>query len=536
MASATSSVPFIVFVLLLVFCRRSSCDEISNDDQSAPKSPGCDNNFQLVKVKYWIDGTERKSFVGLSARFGSLLPSKASKVQMMTVVEANPPNCCQNSSRQLVGNAALARRGECTFTTKAKVAQSGGAFALLVMNDEEDLYKMVCTENDTSLNIEIPVVMIPKSAGEILKNHLSTGRKVDVLLYSPNRPNIDFSEIFLWLMAVGTIVCASMWSKLTNNGHVDEHYNQLTRKELTEDISASKTETDKEVMHISSMSAVAFIIIASVFLVILYFLMSNWFVWILIVLFCIGGAEGMYICLTDLLSRLGSWTDKSVKLPVIGKASLLSVLVLPFCIAFAVVWACNQHASFSWIGQDILGISLMITVLQIARIPNIKVATVLLSCGFIYDIFWVFISPLIFHESVMIAVARGDKSGGESIPMLLRIPRFFDPWGGYDLIGFGDILLPGLLISFAFRYDNMMKRSIWNGYFLWSTIGYGFGLFLTYAALYLMNGQGQPALLYLVPCTLGLVIILALIRGELKDLWHYNESMDIKFNDESAVV
>lgn len=29
------------------------------------------------------------------------------------------------------------------------------------------------------------------------------------------------------------------------------------------------------------------------------------------------------------------------------------------------------------------------------------------------------------------------------------------------------------------------------------------GLFLTYLGLYLMDGNGQPALLYLVPCTLG---------------------------------
>ena len=29
------------------------------------------------------------------------------------------------------------------------------------------------------------------------------------------------------------------------------------------------------------------------------------------------------------------------------------------------------------------------------------------------------------------------------------------------------------------------------------------GLFLTYLALFLMDGHGQPALLYLVPCTLG---------------------------------
>lgn len=35
----------------------------------------------------------------------------------------------------------------------------------------------------------------------------------------------------------------------------------------------------------------------------------------------------------------------------------------------------------------------------------IQVASVLLCCAFVYDIFWVFVSPLIFHESVMIAVS-----------------------------------------------------------------------------------------------------------------------------------
>ncbi|GJV75864.1 signal peptide peptidase-like protein 4 [Tanacetum coccineum] len=51
--------------------------------------------------------------------------------------------------------------------------------------------------------------------------------------------------------------------------------------------------------------------------------------------------------------------------------------------------------------------------------PTHKVGKVLLSCAFLYDIFWVFVSKWMFHESVMIVVARGDKSG-ESIPMLLK--------------------------------------------------------------------------------------------------------------------
>lgn len=40
-----------------------------------------------------------------------------------------------------------------------------------------DLYKMVCPENSTALNISIPAVMIPKSGGEKLNNSLSSGKK-----------------------------------------------------------------------------------------------------------------------------------------------------------------------------------------------------------------------------------------------------------------------------------------------------------------------------------------------------------------------
>ncbi|KAG6532148.1 hypothetical protein ZIOFF_005986 [Zingiber officinale] len=121
-------------------------------------------------------------------------------------------------------------------------------------------------------------------------------------------------------------------------------------------------------------------------------------------------------------------------------------------------------------------------------------------------------------------VAKGSKAGGESIPMLLRIPRFFDPWGGgYQMIGFGDMILPGLLISFSRRFDRLTEKTKGTGYFLWLVIGYTIGLSLTYLVLYLMNGHGQPALLYLVPCTLGLTVILGGIRGELNELWNFKE-------------
>ncbi|CAL9776969.1 unnamed protein product [Musa acuminata subsp. burmannicoides] len=527
---AFPSSPHLVLAVVLLFLAFTphlfvvAEDEITHEDDDAPRSPNCNNKFQLVKIENWVNGTQGTSIVGLSARFGTSVPRLASDAQKNSALLTNPLNCCANLTSKLTNSVALAKRGDCTFTTKAKVAQLGGAAGLLVINDNEDLYKMVCTENDTSLNLTIPVVMIPKSAGDYLKDTLISGQRVEVLLYSPNRPVVDLSATFLWLMAVGTIVCASLWAEIIAGEQIDDRYNQLTRKDQLNAGAENREESEKEILEINAKGAIIFVIAASVFLLLLFYFMSSWFIWLLIVLFCIGGTEGMHVCSVTLISRFcKDCGQKTVNLPIIGEVLILSVVVLPFCAAFAILWAANQHASYSWIGQDILGICLMITVLQMVRLPNIKVASALLSCAFVYDVFWVFISPLIFHESVMIAVARGDNSGGEAIPMLLRIPRFFDPWGGYDMIGFGDILFPGLLVAFSYRYERSKKKGILNGYFLWLTIGYAFGLFLTYLALYLMDGHGQPALLYLVPCTLGLTIILGWLRGDLNDLWNYGK-------------
>ncbi|KAJ4766166.1 signal peptide peptidase [Rhynchospora pubera] len=517
------------FLFLLVVSGQFSgaaANDVESDDDDSPKLPGCSNKFQLVKVQNWVNGTKETTYVGLSARFGLILPKEASETQKHFAVLANPSNCCSNSSTKLENSVVVAKRGDCAFTIKAEIAQSGGASGLLVINDDEELYKMVCSENDTSINVTIPVVMIPKSAGENLTKSLSNGARVEILLYSPYRPIVDSSAVFLWIMAVGTIVCASLWAEWVACEQLDEQYNQLTHKhDGANTASYARQDPEKEILEINVKGAIVFLIAASAFLLLLFYFMSSWFVWLLIVLFCIGGTEGMHVCLVTVLSRVcKECGQKTVNLPIFGEVLLLSAIVFPFCGAFAVLWAVFQHASFAWIGQDILGICLMITVLQMARLPNIKVASALLCCAFIYDIFWVFISPLIFHESVMIAVARGDSAGGEAIPMLLKIPRFFDPWGGYDMIGFGDIIFPGLLVAFSYRYDRTNQKGIRNGYFLWLTIGYAFGLFLTYIALFLMDGQGQPALLYLVPCTLGLVVILGWLRGELYDLWNYGRS------------
>jgi len=226
-----------------------------------------------------------------------------------------------------------------------------------------------------------------------------------------------------------------------------------------------------------------------------------------------------------------------------------------------------EEFTFYWVTQDVLGACMCIMFLSIIKLNSIRVASILLIVAFFYDIFFVFVTPLIFNgDSVMITVATSggppkadpswcekypddeDCQGGNPLPMLLTVPRIGDYQGGASLLGLGDIVLPGLLLSFAARLDaakhlvglmgggsgtlhsntcptdSMMGgklccRGLCNGgYFFPLVIAYGIGLSMANAAVYLMN-MGQPALLYLVPCCLGTMAYMGYQRNELQMLW-----------------
>ncbi|XP_068315419.1 signal peptide peptidase-like 4 [Pyrus communis] len=515
---------WVVVGVLVVSLSLSSAGDIVHHDDIAPKRPGCNNNFVLVKVPTWINGIEDAEYVGVGARFGPTLESKEKYATNTKVVLADPPDCCTPPKNKLAKEVILVHRGNCSFTTKANMAEAANASAILIINNRTELYKMVCEKDEPDVKIGIPAVMLPQDVGAIFETDLMNNSTVSVQLYSPLRPLVDIAEVFLWLMAVGTILFASYWSAWSAREAAIEHEKLL--KDASDDSLHMEVDRSNALVEISTTAAILFVVIASCFLIMFYKLMSFWFVEILVVLFCIGGIEGLQTCLVTFLScfsRFKRAGDSYVRLPIFGAVSYLTLAVAPFCIAFAVLWAVYRRISFAWIGQDILGIALIITVLQIVRVPNLKVGTVLLCCAFLYDIFWVFVSKWWFHESVMIVVARGDKSGEDGIPMLLKIPRMFDPWGGYSIIGFGDIILPGLVVAFSLRYDWLANKKLRAGYFVWAMTAYGLGLLITYVALNLMDGHGQPALLYIVPFTLGTFITLGHMRGDLKVLWTRGE-------------
>jgi len=160
-------------------------------------------------------------------------------------------------------------------------------------------------------------------------------------------------------------------------------------------------------------------------------------------------------------------------------------------------------------------------------------------------VIFVFISPLWTATgcSIMVDVATGggcsaaersNRTGPpdqshEYLPVVFKVPHLNNPMlPCYDLsvdvewpsslLGFGDVILPGLLVAYCFAFDLAWKTK-WKMYYVICCVSYAFGMVATFTGLYLLQ-TAQPALIYLVPFTLIPVHVAALIRKEWRHIWN----------------
>lgn len=299
-----------------------------------------------------------------------------------------------------------------------------------------------------------------------------------------------------------------------------------------------------------------FIVAASLLLVLLFFFQFYSVIFVLYGIGCAGAIS--YVLFNPLvvciILRLGdSFVEKFNRILIFQYNGF--DLLSQFC---AYLWGAlwiwygmshykPQQNAFFWISTDIFGACFCILVLSLLKLNSIKIATALMVAVFIYDIFFVFLTPyLTGGDSVMLTVASGGGSGSTFchqypedrncagvtfIPMLLIIPKVNDILNGSVILGLGDIVLPGFLIAFCARHDaatrlvgsnspifRLTVPNKWHqGFFFPMAVAYSVGLLLAFMAVLLMQ-QGQPALLYICPIILATMFYLG--RKNLKQLWN----------------
>ncbi|XP_053558999.1 signal peptide peptidase-like 2B isoform X2 [Bombina bombina] len=409
----------------------------------------------------------------------------------------------------------MVMRGNCTFYEKVRLAQINGARGLLIVSRE----RLVPPGGNHSQyeEIDIPVALL--SYTDMLEISKTYGHSVKVAMYAPNEPVMDYNMVIIFVMAVGTVAIGGYWA---GSRDVKKRYMKHKR-----DDGADKKHDD-ETVDVTPIMICVFVVMCCSMLVLLYYFYDH-LVYVIIAIFCLAASIGLYSCLSPFVRRIpyGKCRVPDNNLPYFHKRPpIWKLLLAAFCINVSVIWGVYRNEDqWAWVLQDILGIAFCLYMLKTIRLPTFKGCTLLLFVLFIYDVFFVFITPFLTKsgESIMVQVASGpsDSYTQEKLPMVLKVPRLnASPLAlcdrPFSLLGFGDILVPGLLVAYCHRFDIQMQSS--RIYFVACTIAYGIGLLVTFVALALMQ-MGQPALLYLVPCTLLTSLVVALWRKELPMFW-----------------
>ena len=193
-----------------------------------------------------------------------------------------------------------------------------------------------------------------------------------------------------------------------------------------------------------------------------------------------------------------------------------------------------------WWLTNLIGFAFAYSTLEIMSPTTSCTGTLLLSALFVYDIYFVFFTPLMVTVATQL-----------DIPAKLMFPRPSRPFENpskqaFTMLGLGDVVLPGMMIGFALRFDlylfylrqqtqrvikdseNEVTKATWHPatggwgerfwtsrdellkskhfqgvlfpktYFHASLIGYILGMLCTFGVMEVYR-HAQPALLYLVP-------------------------------------
>ncbi|KAL1427051.1 hypothetical protein MTO96_017794 [Rhipicephalus appendiculatus] len=327
--------------------------------------------------------------------------------------------------------------------------------------------------------------------------------------------SFDWSFVVIWIIAMGTVVGGAYWSGMVQLSQYQPRVPKAKKKsrravkshhQISERIRrVPGAHSPRAGLHgergraggglrgapLSPKLVIMFVIHMSVMLLVLYYF-YRYLVHLIVIMFALASAAALLSCLEPLVNRIDIGTSKR---PWSGEKVALFVVSFGVAVGWLIV---RNNDAVGWALQDILGIAFCINMLKSIHLPNLKLLALLLSLLLVYDVFFVFITPLlrVTRESVMVEVAKGGNLQ-ESLPMVVRFPRLVK--GKYhacfprkfSMLGLGDILAPA----------------------------YGVGMIVTFLALHLMH-MAQPALLYLVPFTLVPTIVIAWYKGHLFAVWN----------------
>ena len=220
--------------------------------------------------------------------------------------------------------------------------------------------------------------------------------------------------------------------------------------------------------------------------------------------------------------------------------------------AIVAAYARGKH----WLANNALGLAFSLTGIEQLSLGSVKTGTLLLCGLFVYDVFWVFCTP------VMVSVAKNFDA-----PIKLLFPRAAQPTAAaaaaaaaallnasaddaagpaspkkrpFNMLGLGDIVIPGVFLALVLHMDVARRKAAAGGappreYFAGACVGYVAGLAATIGVMTAFNAA-QPALLYIVPAVLAAVLARAAAAGEFAEVFAWSEEAEPTEEEKAAAA
>ncbi|KAH0827482.1 signal peptide peptidase-domain-containing protein [Lanmaoa asiatica] len=300
--------------------------------------------------------------------------------------------------------------------------------------------------------------------------------------------------------------------------------------------------------RMSSTDAWLFPIVGSMALFGMYMVVTyvgkEWINWLLGWYFSIAGVGSVWkstVSLAKFVIGREKWRtfDRNRILLLQGPLEVVSLsfrtptlVLLPVGMLPSILYNLSGGSRKSALLTDVLALSFSHNALSILKLDSFQTGCILLSGLFLYDIYWV------FGTEVMVKVATS-----LDVPIKLLWPKsvMFGTERGFTMLGLGDVVIPGVFIALALRYDHARaektQRSFTKPYFFVTLTAYVVGLVATMTVMHRL-GKAQPALLYLSPACILSLVATAVVRGELGDVWKWSDDPEMsreKTAQEAAV-
>lgn len=537
------------FKATLLLCLTVKCDDYNHHDYTLIEIKSKNDQANSITICAAFNGSD------YGFRNMSTFPSSPYHSDLTfdfdDYYHKGPTYTCKNSTvpfeKPKNGSYVLVQRGNCKFQEKAEEVKRNGGAGLITVNNESSLFVPAPSDN-SSVNLGMFVAIIGKNSYEMLEVFAANSSGWDNLrgsMYVPETSKFDPTLIPIWLIAVSCITLGTLLSGHQAMGgpqRIDRRNSNTSDSRVIIDADSDVEYAENDAQQFTSKNAGIWLIVTTAWLLLLYCL-YDYLVYIMIGIFCIFGASAMATVIYTFLVinfectesitcptrdvRRWKFCDLIPQLFCRSGFPVAGVILSVFCLSLSITWFIFRHSSWAWILQDIIGYFFCIFTISELHLPNFKLLTLLLVGFCVYDVFMVYITPYLTPkgDSIMVSVATGG-SHPEKLPFLFLVPHLAvselhsvcNIGLNYSMLGFGDIIIPGFLGGYCAYFDLLNVHA--HYYYWWTFIfSYGFGLILTFVALILM-ATGQPALFFLVPSTVGSLLLCAYVRKETNFFWN----------------